>query len=473
MRAIEALLASYLDLARHLDPLRYPEEAPPEIAHRVGRFDAGSLRSHVTALRSIANALEDLEDVEALDDEVDRTMLIDTIRTDSARIEASLTRDASNPALPLRHMSDALFALMGEDFDAESDAALRERVAAFPGFLASLREDPRPAPPLLLYAARLEANLFDESTLDMAAERLDDIAVQPALVAIAEHRHWLEDATREGGSYSLGLEAVEAQMATLASEPLGARGTLRLLELRRVGVERSLASAAEELGGGDPIALARQLQEESQPAPDMFMDYWTDEWRRVGDELGRLGLPVVDGDADDPPAVAEDGWSMAAYAVREHAARMLEEIKSGNPRATRRLLEAPGLYEGWGRTVAALLRSTDVFGQPERRLMMSFLALRDSVAAEVDLQLHAGMISIDDAMAKLQQTAGLSEPDAYALMCDITTDPLSFLGAAVAHEGWQAWYADAASEPVPFLLKAMLGGGLAVPVARWALEGAE
>lgn len=471
MRAIEALLASYLDLARHLDPLRYPDESPPEIAHRLGRFDSASMKAHVVALRSIANALEDLEEVDALDHEVDRTMLINSIRADIARLDGMVASETSNPALPLLHLSDALFSLMGEDFDAECEAALRERIAAFPGFLAALREDERPAPALILNAAQIEAGMFDESTLDMASERLDDATVQPALVAIAEHRLWLGRPARAGGPYGFGEEKLEARIAMLVSEPLGTKGTLRLLELRRAGVERSLASAAEELGMSDPIACAQQLLEEAQPSPDVYYDYWCDEWRRVGDAMRALGLPLPQAEPPEPPMDAEDGWSMAAHAVRDHAARMMQAAKAANPRAVRRLLRGPGLLDGWGRTVAALLRNTEVFGLPERRVMMSFLALRESAAAEADLLLHARTFQPDELMGRTQKIAGVTGEDAQAMVGDIAAEPLHALAAALSHEAWQSWYAEVGGEPVPFLLKAMQGGGLAVPLARWALEG--
>jgi hypothetical protein len=470
MRAIEALLASYLDLARHLDPLRYPDEAPREIAHRLGRFDAASMKAQVVALRSIANALEDIEDVEVLDHEVDRTMLINTIRADIVRLDGMVSSESSNPALPLLHLSDALDTLMGEDFDVECEAALRERIAAFPGFLASLREDERPAPDLILKAAQLEAALFDETTLDMASERLDEVSVQPALVAIAEHRGWLARPERGGGSYGFSEKEIEARIATLVSEPVGVKGTLRLLELRRAGVERSLASAAEELGFSDPIACAQQLLEEAQPSIDILIDFWEDEWRRVGNEMREQGLPVPNGEPPEPPVAAEDGWSMAAHAVRDHAARMMGAAKAANPRAVRRLLRGPGVLDGWGRTVAAQLRNVDVFGLPERRVMMSFLALRESAAAEADLLLHARVAEPEELMIRTQHVAGLTGEDALDLISDIAAEPLHALAAALSHEAWQSWYAEVGGEPVPFLLKAMMGGGLAVPLARWALE---
>ena len=64
---LDALLASYLDLARHLDPLRHPDEAPEELRQRLGRFDTPWLVAQAAALRSIAHAIEDLETVESLD----------------------------------------------------------------------------------------------------------------------------------------------------------------------------------------------------------------------------------------------------------------------------------------------------------------------------------------------------------------------------------------------------------------------
>lgn len=470
MRATEALLASYLDLARHLDPLRYPDESPPEIAHRLGRFDAPSLRAQVSALRSIANALEDLEDVEVLDDEVDRTMLLDSIRADTVRLEGMLASETSNPALPLRHLSDALITLMGEDFDAESEVALRERVAAVPGFLASLRDDERPAPTLILDRAQVEVGELTDSTLDMAAERLDDVTVQPALVAIAEHRLWLDRPERAGGPYGFGEEHVEARLARLGSEPLGAKGTLRLLELRRAGVERSLAGAAAELGSQEPLACALQLMREAEPSSDIFNDFWYDEWRRVGEQMRGLGLPVPESGPPEPPIDAVDSWSMAAYAVRDHAARMMTAAKALNPRLVRRLLRGPGLLDGWGRTVASLMRSTDVLGLPERRAMTSFLALRECAAAEADLLLHARAASPEELMLRTQQIAGVSDADALTLVSDIAADPLHALAAALAHEAWQEWYAEIGGEPTAFVLQAMQGGGLAVPLARWAIE---
>src|SRR5690606_27175632 len=94
---LDQLLESYLDLARHLDPLRHPHEAPAEVQARLGRFDRPWLSGQVSALRSIGNAIEDIEGVDSLADEVDRTMLLDTVRADIRRLSERINGPTSDP----------------------------------------------------------------------------------------------------------------------------------------------------------------------------------------------------------------------------------------------------------------------------------------------------------------------------------------------------------------------------------------
>ncbi len=42
------------------------------------------------------------------------------------------------------------------------------------------------------------------------------------------------------------------------------------------------------------------------------------------------------------------------------------------------------------------------------------------------------------------------------------------VATAFAHEGWQEWYAEDGGDAVAFIRKALKGGGLSVPLARWA-----
>lgn len=470
MSPLDELLASYLDLARHLDPLRHPHEAPLEVQARLGRFDLPWLTAQATALKSIANAVEDLEEVEVLDDEVDRTMLIDTVRADVVRLTERTNGTTADPGAPLDHVCAALDALMGEDFDAVRETALRARIAELPEFLAAQRDDQRPAPRFLLdVAIRLTTNLVER--LDAAAERLDDEAVSPARSALATHLQWLTGVGRVGGEAGIGEEAVEARLHQLSNDPVGVKGTLRMLELRRSGVERSLASAAEELGYGDDWRAALDaLPELAELDVLERLDAWEEEWQRVGQLFEEVGLPVFE-IAPPPAPPVEDRATLGAWAVRARAAAMLEAARAIQPRAVRRVLVAPGLRLGWGRTVAALLRESVVLGTPERRLASADLALRDAVAAEAELLLQSRRLDPDALMAHVTGITGMSGGEARDLIAASAEDPFESVAAALAHEGWQGWFAEDGGDPAAFLVRATRSGGLTVPLARWAASG--
>ena len=468
MSALNELLASYLDVARHVDPLAYTADAPKEVHHRLGHFDCVTVEGYSAAMRSIAHALEALEGVEELVEEVDRTMLLNTLRSEAIRLTAMARGEVGDPAAPLSHLIESLDEhLENEDFTAESESALRNRIVAIPEFLAGLRRDLRPAPELLVSTALLEAEMIEES-IDEASERLDEQTVRPAAGAIAQHMEWLRDPERQGDLAGMGEETAELRLKTLTTVPVGVKGALRILELRRTGVERSLSKAALELDSTDGLVLANGLRHETEVSGDIADDYWRDEWNRVADEMRELGLPVGTGEAPEQAFGAEDAWSMAAFAVRDHAARMLDAARAASPRLVRRVLVAPGLHDGWGRTVASLLRTTHVFGLPERRVMMSFHALLEAVAAECDLLLQARMATVDELLARVSDSTGLTEGEARALVSEVANAPLAAVATAFVHEGWQEWYAEDGGDAVAFIRKALKGGGLSVPLARWA-----
>lgn len=467
MSALDPLLASYLDLARHLDPLRHPHEAPAEVHSRLGRFDVPWLAAQAVSLKAIANAIEDLEEVQELADEVDRTMLINTVRLEALRLTQSSTGALADHGVPIRHAIAALDALLGEDFTATHEAALRSRLAELPGFFAALREDQRPGPRFLVDAAMRALSDLAER-LDAASERLDEAAVLPAREALLQHHEWLAAPARLGGKVGLGEEAVDAQLQLLGNEPVGAKGTFRILELRRTGVERSLAHAAQELGYDDDWRSALDaLPEIAELDPLDRLDAWEEEWERSGIEFAALGLPIFDAPAPPAPMV-NDRATLGAWAVRARGAVLLEAGRAASPRGVRRLLVAQGLRRGWSRTVAALLRETAVLGTPERRLASAELALRDAVAAECDLLLQTGCVTPDEAVLRVANQTGLGEDEARDLVASIAEAPFDALASALAHEGWQGWFAEMGGDPAAFLRMAAGSGGLAVSLARWS-----
>jgi len=467
---LDELLGSYLDLARHLDPLRHPHDAPAQVHSRLGRFDLPWLTAQAAALKSIANAIEDIEEVASLDDEVDRTMLINTVRLEVVQLTQVTTGTTSDPGVPLRHAQAALDALLGEDFSAAHEAALRSRLAELPAFLATLRDDTRPAPRFLVDGAMRTLSDLAER-LDAASERLEGeplVAVRDALVA---HHEWLAQPARLGGEVGLGEDAVESRLHLVSNDPVGVKGTLRLLELRRAGVERSLVHAAQDLGYGEDWRGALDaLPEIAELDPLERLDAWEEEWQRAGAELAALKVPVFDGPIPPAPP-ATDRATLGAWALRARSAALLEAGRAAAPREVRRLLVAPGLRRGFNRTVAALLRETPVLGTPERRLASADLALRDAVAAETDLLLQSRLSTPEELLARVSGLTGLGGDEARDLVTAVAEDPFEALAAGLAHEGWQGWFAEEGGDPAAFLVRATRFGGLAVPLARWAARG--
>jgi hypothetical protein len=248
----------------------------------------------------------------------------------------------------------------------------------------------------------------------------------------------------------------------------GLKGTARILELRRTGVERSLATAAEELGFGDDWRRALEaLPEIAELDPLDLVDGWEEEWRRVGAECAALGLETFAQGIPPAPMVA-DRATLAAWAVRARAAALFETGRSGQRRAVRRLLVAPGLRRGWQRTVAAMLREMPVLGTPERRLASAALALRDAVAAEADLALQSRRVPPEALIGWIAEAAALEAHAAREVVVQLTGDPLDAVAAALSHEGWHGWHAEDGGEPAAFLERAARSGGLAVALARWA-----
>jgi hypothetical protein len=470
--SLDQLLASYLDLARHLDPLRHPHEAPAEVHARLGRFDQAWLTAQATALKSIAHAIEDLEDVEGVDDEVDRTMLIDTVRAEVMQLNDAVDREWADPGLPLRHAMLALDTLMGENFDSNHEAALRARVGELPGFLGVLKEDKRPSPPCLVEAGLRAAEGLAER-LDIASERLDEEITAPVLTALADYRDWLAAPERAGGELGLGDDAVEARLALLASEPVGIKGAIRILELRRAGAEKSLVNASEDLGYETNWRAALDaLPEIAELDPLERLDAWEQEWLRVGSAIAELGGNMPQLPAPPAPLV-DDMATLSAWAVRAWAAAIFEAGRVAQDRAVRRLLVAPGLRRGWERSVAAILRETPVLGTPERQLASAHLAILDNIAAETDLLLQVRMGTPDELAQRAGELAGLDLGSAREMVVAVASEPFEALAAALAHEAWQGWYAEEGESPIGFLRQATAGGGLSVRLSRWVAAGVQ
>src|SRR5207302_5061154 len=77
---------SYFDLRWHLDPVAATQAGVTTYDDRYGRFSPVALAPHLAALKSISAALEEATTGE-LEDEIDRTALLNDVRVLQQRFE--------------------------------------------------------------------------------------------------------------------------------------------------------------------------------------------------------------------------------------------------------------------------------------------------------------------------------------------------------------------------------------------------
>ena len=82
-RAVER---SYFDLRWHLDPVAASQAGVFAHDQRYGRYSPDALRPHLVALKALGNALEEAG-ADALQDEIDRTALLNEVRMSLHRFE--------------------------------------------------------------------------------------------------------------------------------------------------------------------------------------------------------------------------------------------------------------------------------------------------------------------------------------------------------------------------------------------------
>ena len=137
--SVDDLCRSYLDLKYHFDPATASAAGLVSEDSRLGRFDPETVREHLSALRSIASAIEEL-DADDLQLEIDRTALLGEIRTTIYRLHHERPH-VRNPGFWLLHLFQSLYALLtrGEGDTAAGVSSVVARLKAVPTFVDAAR----------------------------------------------------------------------------------------------------------------------------------------------------------------------------------------------------------------------------------------------------------------------------------------------------------------------------------------------
>jgi uncharacterized protein (DUF885 family) len=300
---------SYFDLRWHLDPVAATQAGMKTYDDRYGRFSPIALAPHLAALKAIAAALEETT-AEELEDEIDRTALLNEIRVTLRRFERERPQ-AKNPAFWLSHLLGGLHVLLGrrDRTPEEKAAALAGRLEDVPRFLddarATLVEPVRVFVETALRVNEGGLALIREVGTTHPSERMA-AAVDAAAAALATFEHdldrWLEGASDR---FALGEDDFNFHLhyehALRDTAPELWRYGMHLKE----ELEADLGARAARLDRGKTWQdLADRLRADHPAATELVAAYAA-EMARARDFVAQRGLaPIPDASLDVVPTPA-------------------------------------------------------------------------------------------------------------------------------------------------------------------------
>src|SRR5437867_10194066 len=306
---------AYFDLRWHLDPVAATQAGVKTYDDRYGRYSPAALAPHLAALKSLASALEETT-VGGLEDEIDRTALLNEIRVVVHRFERERPQ-AKSPAFWLNHLLGGLHFLLGrgDRSDEERARALIGRLEDVPRLLDDARAAlAEPVRVFVETALRINAGgLLVVRGIAAASpdappgpgDALREAVEQAAEAMTAFDRdleRWLETASEE---FALGEDDFNFHLhyehALRDTAPELWRYGLHLKE----EVEADLGRRAARLEGGKRWQdVADRLRADHPPAAGLVEAY-AREMVRARDFVAERGLaPIPDAPLDVVPTPA-------------------------------------------------------------------------------------------------------------------------------------------------------------------------
>lgn len=299
-RAIER---SFFDLRWHLDPVSATQAGVTGYDDRYGRFSPAALAPHLAAFKALGAALEET-DVEGLDDEIDRTALLNEIRVMVRRFEHQRPQ-ATNPEFWLSHLLGGLHHLLlsGDRTAQQKALAAIGRLEDIPAFVEDARATiTDPVDVFVETALRMSEGgrqLVGEVAATLSAgapalaERLQ-AAAGAATAALAAFDKDLDRWLDTGGDhFAIGEEEfnflLHYQHVLRDTAPELWRYGLRLKE----EIEADLQVRAARIDGGARWPdLADRLRAD-HPSPADLVDAYAREMARARDFVAAKGLASI------------------------------------------------------------------------------------------------------------------------------------------------------------------------------------
>ena len=479
------LVDSCLDVKWHLNPVEATGAGVTQHDHLLGSYGVDDVLQTLAAVKSLTGALEEIA-TESLDDEIDRSALLNDLRITLHRFEREQPH-VHNPGFWLEHALDGLYLLsVARDRKLEHRAqAVEGRLAALPEFLDVAKETLKDCPAVFVETGiRLVesgAGLVNDIADTFASSASTDFPKAyaeacEALKDFASHlRFDLADSPKDG--FAIGEDAFNYRLhyehALSASAAELWRYGNRLVE----STEAELNRISEEIDPGQPWRDVVDRLRSLHPSADDLVSRYRTEMERSHEfvmerGIARVpngGLEVIETPeflrtlipfaAYQPPgAFSSDrtGWfyvtpPSAADAVaaesmlRDHcdheiSCTALHEGYPGHhlqflsaqaqPRTVRKVVSTPVTVEGWALYCEEMMGEEGFYRNAEERLFQRVALLWRAVRVVLDVGLH---------------TRGMTMEDATDLLMDKVQFDRAHAEAEVrrycAHPGYQLCYA--------------------------------
>jgi Bacterial protein of unknown function (DUF885) len=453
--AVDDLCRSYLDLKYHFDPAAASAAGMVSEDSRLGRFDADSTREHLSALRSVMGAIEEL-DTEDLQREIDRTALLGEIRSTVFRLEHEQP-NSRNPGFWLLHLFQALYSLLTRDETngATQVSAVMARLRAVPEFVDLARATiDQPAPIFVDTALGMlggggelitqVVRVFSGAVPDLAGqlEKAGEEALKALLAFGAALRDEIEP-HHDPHAFAIGEEQFSRRLQHEHALNTGPGELWRYGVRLQEEITAQLTAQAAQLGERSWRDLVDRLRDETPPSEELLPSYQA-EIERAGRFLRESNLvevpdtgvelvatpshlaSMVPFAAYEPPPVYLSGRSGRFYVTQpnpalspealaqqrrghcRHAipAMVVHEVYPGHHlqlvtmqqlgSEVRRHIWSPVMVEGWAVYCEQLMAEAGYYRTSEARLFQLVNLLWRAIRIVLDTGLHTrGMTPVD------------------------------------------------------------------------------
>jgi uncharacterized protein (DUF885 family) len=385
---------------------------------------------------------------------LERDLEIHNLRRSNFDTEVVRTWERRSTALDT--IGDALFLIFAQDFAplAERLVSITARLEAIPAYLDGSRT--RATVPQVRMWQRLEIesardlpSLLDELRAagatglpDMERRRLDGAATT-ARAAIEDYAAWLEDSLAGGtDDWALGRERYDELVALRAFDGLDADAILAIGEEQLALHKAARVAAAREIDPTvDELTVVERIKEDHPVTFEEALEAYRDVMVRSRQHLIDKRIVTVPDDERidvvatpdylrnvipfaayfsppkfDPnpkgiyivtPSVGNDPNAMREHNFSSISNTSIHEAYPGHhlqlsvanrqPSLTRILTDAPEFTEGWGMYSELMMREQGFDDAPNFRLAMSTDAIWRACRIILDVRMHRGELTVEEA----------------------------------------------------------------------------